>query len=145
MRIAVSLLLFAVVYLVMAYGCGDRMLALSVAMKSKEFREKDDYRIWQRALVSSELRSAVEPLFKRRARRALPLARKDGLRDAQRFLWPPAVSGAFDNERIVISSDRVQSGRKCKKPSKRPPSSSAGLNSVEKLPCKPDLARVSPG
>lgn len=35
-----SLLLFAVVYLVMAYGCGDRMLALSVAMKSKEFREK---------------------------------------------------------------------------------------------------------
>lgn len=38
---------------------------------------EDDYRIWQRALVSSELRSPVEPLFKRRARRALPLARKE--------------------------------------------------------------------
>ena len=38
---------------------------------------EDDYRIWQRALISSELRSAVEPLFKRRARRALPLARQE--------------------------------------------------------------------
>lgn len=37
---------------------------------------QEDYRIWQRALTTSELNSAVEPLFMRRAKRALPLAKK---------------------------------------------------------------------
>lgn len=35
----------------------------------------DDFRIWQQALVPSELESALEPLFRQRARR-LPFARK---------------------------------------------------------------------
>mmetsp|Transcript_104727 Transcript_104727/g.249363 ORF Transcript_104727/g.249363 Transcript_104727/m.249363 type:complete len:316 (-) Transcript_104727:49-996(-) len=39
--------------------------------------EEDDYRIWQSALLTSELKSAVEPLFKRRAKWALPLAEKE--------------------------------------------------------------------
>ncbi|OLP84410.1 hypothetical protein AK812_SmicGene34729 [Symbiodinium microadriaticum] len=39
--------------------------------------QQDDYRIWQSALLTSELKSAVEPLFKRRAKWALPLAEKE--------------------------------------------------------------------
>ncbi|CAE7576687.1 unnamed protein product [Symbiodinium natans] len=40
-------------------------------------RQQDDHRIWQSALLTSELKSAVDPLFKRRARWALPLAEKE--------------------------------------------------------------------
>ena len=56
----------------------------------------------------------VEPLFKRRARRALPLARKDGpwrsyvVNDAQKILKPPAVSGAFDSGSLPSEWQEVQ-------------------------------------
>lgn len=39
--------------------------------------DDDDYRIWQNALLSTELRASVEPVFTRRAKRLLPLADKD--------------------------------------------------------------------
>eukprot|EP00913_Durusdinium_trenchii_P008362 g7855.t1 len=56
---------------------------------------KDDYRIWQRALISSELSTAVEPLFKRHAKRALPLARKE---DQKAFLKATQQEGPEDED-----------------------------------------------
>lgn len=56
---------------------------------------EDDYRIWQRALISSELSTAVEPLFKRHAKRALPLARKE---DQKAFLKATQQEGPEDED-----------------------------------------------
>eukprot|EP00439_Symbiodinium_sp_Y106_P032612 s1128_g3.t3 len=58
----------------------------------------DDYRIWQSALLTSELKSAVEPLFKRRAKWALPLAEKE-VQDAFRKATRGDDAACGQNER----------------------------------------------
>ncbi|CAE7751992.1 ALG9 [Symbiodinium sp. CCMP2592] len=60
--------------------------------------EEDDYRIWQSALLTSELKSAVEPLFKRRAKWALPLAEKE-VQDAFRKATRGDDAACGQNER----------------------------------------------
>lgn len=69
--------------------------------------DQDDPRIWQKALLPSELQAAVGPLFTRRARRMVPLAAK-----AAREAYLKASSGSRGELELADAEEQVEGARK---------------------------------